>query len=109
MIQLKYLDTLDGLRFDYDSIFSRIAYPTKEETDSSYEITIPLPGFAKNEVELFTDGGYLHLKASRDKRKVDRLIDLPEGIDLESTTAELKYGELKISVPKTKGKPIKIK
>ncbi|MCS7118683.1 MAG: Hsp20/alpha crystallin family protein [Archaeoglobaceae archaeon] len=77
-----------------------------------------LPGFKKEEIELFFEGGNLVIKAEskeeseekgrdfirRERRygRVYRKVALPEGLKIEATKASYKNGVLEIEIPKEK-------
>lgn len=90
------------------------------ECEQSIVITASLPGFAKDEVQVEVDDGVLSISAqrhtgassegatpevtwhSRERRQVNwsRSVRLPDGVNGDGVTAELKDGVLTIIVPR---------
>ena len=87
------------------------------ETGDSLVFTMELPGFDKSEIGVNVNSDYLevkgerkaHEKEDRTYRQVQRWhgrfqrsFRLPQGLDREKVSAELKNGVLSISIPKLK-------
>jgi HSP20 family protein len=88
-----------------------------EESASDYLITLDVPGFAKDDIEIEAKGNLLTISGNRpaEKRedgktchvlerargKFQRTFTLPESSNLERIEAVCKDGVLKLSVPKT--------
>jgi len=100
------------------------------ENDKEVTIKAELPGMDEKDVELLVTENSLTLKGEKKEEKEDkgkdyyhmersygsfqRVIPLPEGIDINKVEAKFKKGVLSINLPKlesarTKGKKIEIK
>ena len=78
---------------DFDSDMSNRDRMLEEE--KSYTITITIPGFNKDEIELYVEDGVLKLNAENKDRKYTRSYALPDISD-EEISAKL----LIVSIPK---------
>lgn len=115
------------------SILSDLVSPTSRrmpavdiaEFGNKFEIVCELPGLKREDVKISVEGGTLTVSGERrhdgipegatvirhetTKEPFSRSFDLPEEIDWNSITADLKDGILRIQVPKTeKSKPREI-
>ena len=78
--------------------------------DNNYIFEVELPGFNKGDIDITIKQNNLILKASNDKRKREKAIALPQDIDGEKISANLKNGVLTITIPKkVKGDCKKVK
>ncbi len=91
-----------------------------EDRDKEFRLTAELPGFEIGDVELEMKDGSLHLVAKREEMKeerkdamllcerqagrIERLIPLPQAVDIGRAHATLRQGVLTVTLPK-KGKP----
>lgn len=87
-----------------------------QETDKEYQLRVELPGVDPEKVELTVDGNMLTLRGEKkDVREThdkgfqrtecvygafERSLLLPEGVDLQSVTAEGAQGVLQVRIPK---------
>lgn len=87
------------------------------ETDRELEVTAELPGMDENDVEISVAEGILTIRGKKEAERaseeegyflrersfgtVDRVISLPEGLDLDSAKATFNNGVLTIKIPKT--------
>ena len=88
------------------------------ETDSTYKISVELPGIDEKDIELGLSDGMLTLKAEkkeeREEKKKDyhlterryglvrRSFRIPEGVETDKIKAAFSKGVLEVSLPKTK-------
>lgn len=96
-----------------------------KETEDSYELTMDLPGFSKEEVTAELENGYLTIRAAKglDKDEEDkktgkyirkeryagaceRSFYVGEGLKQEDIKASFKHGILKLDIPKNQPKAI---
>ena len=83
-----------------------------EKSEKEFTLTIALPGFKKEEIQISTENNILKVYAKRNK-KIDWLQEefsnsyqLEDNIDIEKITAKLEDGILNITLPfKEKTKP----
>ena len=94
-----------------------------KETDEGYELEIDLPGFAKDEVKVSLDNGYMTVSAAKgldkDEEKksgkyirreryagaCERSFYVGDEITEEDVKGEFKHGMLKLFIPKKEAKP----
>lgn len=96
-----------------------------KETENSYELTMDLPGFSKEEVTAELENGYLTIRAAKglDKSEEDkksgkyirkeryagaceRSFYVGEGLRQEDIKASFKHGILTLDIPKSQPKAI---
>ena len=81
--------------------FERNWRPTEiKESAEKYEITVELPGFAKEQITVTAQGNNLKVVAKNERGAFSRTLALP-GWDTAQTETSLANGILTISVPKT--------
>lgn len=93
-----------------------------KETDSSYELDIEMPGYAKDQIKVALENGYLTVSASKESKEEDKnkhfvRKEISEscsrsyyvGDDVTQADIKAKYenGMLAISVPKSQPKQLK--
>jgi len=84
------------------------------ENDAELLLVADVPGVSKDAVEVRFDDGELSISARREaktegtllrqeaeSRSYHRLFALPDGIDVENTSAELEAGVLRVHLPKS--------
>ncbi len=71
------------------------------ETDSEVMVTMELPGFKKDGIELYLNGNSLAVKASSEEREAEKVIPLPAAVDEESIRATYRNGVLDVSMKKS--------
>ena len=95
-----------------------------KETDQGYELEMDLPGFAKDEIRVSLENGYMTISAAKgldqDEKEKDsgryirreryagaceRSLYIGEDITEEDIKGEFKHGILKLFVPKKEAKP----
>ena len=95
-----------------------------KETDEVYELEIDLPGFAKDEVKVSLDNGYMTVSAAKGLDKdeqekksgkyirreryagaCERSFYVGDEITEEDVKGEFKHGMLKLFIPKKEAKP----
>ena len=97
------------------------------EADSSYEVSVDLPGFKKDEINVKLENGYLTISASKgldkdEKTKegkyirqeryagaMSRSFYVGEDVKQEDVKAKYENGILKLSIPKTPEKKVEEK
>lgn len=95
-----------------------------KETEQGYELEMDLPGFAKDEVQVSLENGYLTIQAAKgldqDEQEKDtgryirreryagaceRSFYVGEDMHQEDIRGEFKHGILKLFIPKKEAKP----
>jgi HSP20 family molecular chaperone IbpA len=79
-----------------------IMWSESKETDTGFDIKIVIPGFDKEDFNLYEENGVVQLsiKKSKDKTDVYDVLYDSEKYDLDKMSAEYKAGILKIKIPK---------
>jgi len=87
-----------------------------EKNEKEFTLTISLPGFKKEEIQISTDNSVLKINAKRTKKigwlqeEYNQSYNLENNIDIEKITAKLEDGILNITLPlKEQPKPNTIK
>ena len=90
------------------------------ETEDRYVLTLEIPGLRREHVRIHFQDGRLTLAGSRPERAVpceqydrierghgqfSRTFYLPQPVDVDTITADLKDGVLTVDVPKARGAP----
>lgn len=73
------------------------------EKNGDYQVIVDLPGVQLDGIDLSVDQGALILTATRHDqpdRGLRRVLKLPEEVDAERVTAELKHGVLRLDLPR---------
>jgi HSP20 family molecular chaperone IbpA len=113
-------DFLDGF-FDFGFDLSPFSDMEAWEEDGSVCVSLQIPGFEKEEIDVTREGSILRISASREQSKEQkdkkylsrtrltsqflRTIELPEGTeDDKAIEAEYKNGVLTVSIPKAEAK-----
>jgi HSP20 family protein len=125
MFLTKYTTKQPNYKFDalfgnfddlFDQAFDRMSYSYSSrlklnETDTHYELTLELPGYANKDLDVSVEDYILTVRAKNEKRgETLRKLVLWEGIDFDKLEAKLEDGLLIIKLPKQeKVKPKKIK
>lgn len=92
-----------------------------KETDSSYELEMELPGYAKNEIKISLENGYLTVNASKQKKEenekkylrreisenTSRSYYVGTDVTREAIKAKFDNGMLTLTVPKSEPKQLK--
>jgi len=71
-----------------------------KDSGDSYTITVELPGFEREEINLSVVGDYLHVDAKSTDRVANKVYLLPSNINKEAIDAALKNGILTITIKK---------
>jgi HSP20 family protein len=124
LTDLLRFDPAEDLRAIFDQFEQRLSnwsrvsgersLPAIATSEDGARVRIPLPGMAREDVEITASGRTLRVRASRedaDGRTVDydQTLTLPEHIDREKVTATMRNGLLEISMPFSEAlKPRKI-
>lgn len=74
--------------FDYDVT----------RTERGYEVDVPVPGFAANDIEVSYKDDVLTVLGKNDRRNVSRSFTVPEDVDPEQIEARVKDGMLTLSL-----------
>ena len=108
----------------YGASSSQLMKTDVKETDKDYEVSIDLPGFKKEELQIELKDGYLTVSAAKglDKDEEDkkgkyirkeryagamqRSFYVGEDVTQEDIKGEYKHGILKLFVPKKEAKPV---
>ena len=109
----------------YGASVSQLMKTDVKETDKDYEVSIDLPGFKKEELQIELKDGYLTVSAAKgldeeeDDKKTGRYIRreryagacersfyVGEDVTQEDIKGEYKHGILKLFVPKKEAKPV---
>lgn len=75
------------------------------EQNGEFVLSIELPGFDREEIDLHLDGGYLTVAAEHDadrperQRRYDRKFRLPAGVEDDGITARYRRGILDVFIP----------
>lgn len=85
-------------------------------TDDEYVVTVDLPGFDRDDVEVRVTDDTLHITAEREREldeeaadfvrrersfeRASRSIDLPESVDADAVSARMRSGVLTVRVPR---------
>ena len=81
------------------------------EHEDEYVLTVDLPGFETDEIDLRFDDGMLHLTASHEvadessarRRRVSERISIPREVDTEAIEASYRNGVLEVHFPIVEG------
>lgn len=90
-------------RIDEASLKSKV-----DEQNENYSVTLEVPGFEENEIDIEVHDGLLNIKAEHSEKpehlcfykKVNRSWTLPKNVKSEEIQAKLKNGILTVLVPK---------
>lgn len=116
--------------FDIEPFWSPeswVAVPAMDfvERDNAYEVHAELPGMDERDIEVKVAGGVLTIKGEKQQEKegkkpdfhmrerrfgvFERVLRMPEGVDVEKIEASFKKGVLTVTLPKTAEalKPVK--
>jgi len=91
------------------------------EHDAAFEVTVDLPGFDREDVEIritdhtlrinaerderVEDEGTTYLRRERSRHSVSRAVQLPEAVDTEAVEATMSNGVLTVSLPRLATEP----
>lgn len=122
-----YSNTIDKLIEDFFTMTTGVGtVELVSETEDAIVLSIELPGFKKEQIELDIDGGFLKVSAARDIPSSDKVKLLSGGrpvkkfsksykigasLDTDTVSAEFTDGILEITIQKkeeTKKKSVKI-
>lgn len=80
-----------------------------DRTETGYDVEMPVPGFAPDQVELSYHDGLVQLSCKNDRRQLARSFTLPEEADPDTIEAQVADGMLTIHVERREqAKPRKI-
>jgi HSP20 family molecular chaperone IbpA len=78
-------------------------------TDTGYDIELPVPGFASDQVDLSYHDGVVQLNCKNDRRQLNQSFILPDDADPEKIEAHVSNGMLELHVERQEqSKPKKI-
>ena len=84
-------------------------YELTETENNDFQLTLPLPGFKRDEVSIEIENRTLSIVAKNSKHSISRSLDLLETIDTEAIGATLEDGILTIMLGRSElAKPRKI-
>ncbi|WP_435346680.1 Hsp20/alpha crystallin family protein [Haloarchaeobius sp. HRN-SO-5] len=109
-------------RWEQGDTFGRLSSGTREmaldlvEHDDEYVMTVDVPGFSNDEVDVRISGQTLRIEAEheeavdeesdryvrheRQHRSMERALELPDGVDRENVDARMRNGVLTVTLPK---------
>lgn len=110
----------------FDSFFSPVFYAPQhremktdiKETDNAYELSVDLPGYDKNEINLSLNNGYLTVEATREEKSEEKYLKrersftckrsyyVGEGVTEEDVKAKYDKGILSLTVQKPQNKQL---
>lgn len=105
--------------FESDQVFNfnyekPESFGFKSETDDSYVLEYPLPGYVKDDIEIYLKDLILTISSGKSSRfgyyfdsKFKNEITVPAGTKEKDISAELKDGILKIMIKKVEKKELK--
>lgn len=81
---------------------SRSAHEARfRDVDSHYLVQVDLPGVGKDNIQIQSHDGYLHIHGSRQEgRQFEYFASLPRGVDVENIKAHYEHGVLTLALPK---------
>jgi HSP20 family protein len=97
-----------------DQIFDNASYSTSrhfdlDESDDSYTLTLELPGYKQNDVDVNLEQSVLTVNAKKGESSYKQSVTLPRGVDADKIEAKLEDGILTVILPKAaSAKPRKI-
>jgi HSP20 family protein len=71
------------------------------ERGETISVTVELPGFEKDDIDIGIDGRIMTIRVDDQNRKIQKRIELPCGVDEESVKATFKNGVLDVTLNKT--------
>jgi HSP20 family protein len=82
-------------------------------TDKEVKVTVEMPGISKEKIRIDAYDNTVEVRTEDPQRKYHKIIDLPEGVDIETAKSKYNNGILEITFErkketKPKGKEIKI-
>ena len=102
--QIAFQDMLDTIRRSFerfltDSFFSAPNGLKVDENDTAWTITLDVPGVSREQLTLEVDGPVVRIATVADApRQFKAAYELPEAIDVETTSAKLENG-VRVMVP----------
>jgi HSP20 family protein len=92
-----------------DSTYSASRHFSIEESADAYTLTLELPGFKQDEVDVTLERSLLTVIAKKEGRAYEQDVTIPGGVDSTKIVAALEDGVLSITLPKSEiAKPRKI-
>lgn len=92
-----------------NALFSTARHFDLDETEDAYILTLELPGFKQENLDINLERSVLTVSAKRDQRSYEQSVTIPEGVDSEKIEAKLEDGLLRITLPKAElAKPRKV-
>lgn len=98
----------DIFSFQHMNLDASYAYDSIKSDKEGTKITVVVPGFSKEDLELNVSDNYLTLSSKLEDKKFNRSWKLSDAADAKAVSAECKNGLLTISVP-LKAKSDKVK
>ena len=90
-----------GYSIDYPGL----SLPEVRETDREFVVTLEVPGFDPNEVNLSVTPAGLSITAEHregnEERRLVQTVALPEGLDIDEAEARVERGVLTVRFPRT--------
>jgi HSP20 family protein len=80
-------------------------------TENRYDVEIPVPGFAPEQIEVSYKDGVVTIRGKNDRRTFAQSITVPDDIDPDKTNAKIEHGMLLLSferLPEAQPKRIKV-
>ena len=92
-----------------DEIYAASRSMSINEEENSYLLTVELPGFKQNHLDVTIEDNMLVINAKKDTQSYSRSVTVPRGVDVSKIEAKLEDGLLNIMLPKMpEAKPRKI-
>lgn len=89
----------DIFSFPYVSLDASYAYDSVKSNKEDTKITVIVPGFAKEDLQLNVNDNYLTLSSKLEDKKLNRTWKLAESADIKNIQAECKNGILTLTIP----------
>ena len=84
---------------DLDHLFKPIDSIVTEHKNGDVVVSLDMPGFKKEEVEVSVTPGYLHISAKNDKKRFTKSFTLSDNYIFDKIEAKLDLGILTVTIP----------
>lgn len=69
--------------------------------DEGTELTMLVPGFGPEHIEVSVERATLRIRGDRDGRRLERSFRLPHAVDIEDARAQVEHGVLTLTLPRS--------